>query len=47
MGSVNWTGRVNVVFIIIFLSYEELFFKESIGVIRTELPRHKSKKAYG
>ena len=28
-----WMGRVNVVFIIIFLSYEELFFKESVGVI--------------
>lgn len=28
-----WMGRVNVVFIIIFLSYEELSFKESIGVI--------------
>lgn len=27
-----WTGRVNVKYIIIFLSYEELFFKESIDV---------------
>lgn len=40
-------GGVNVIFIIIFLSYEELFFKESMDVTGIELPRHKSKKVYG